>query len=138
MGSSLHLRSRSTETARLTEFASRFAARHGLPEPERARLLVILDELFTNVVDHGNKEPGAKGGVEISLAFEANRLTIEFVDDGLPFDPLTAPVPEIEGPAEGRPVGGVGLLIVRSLVDEFGYTREGGRNRLVLRRIVRQ
>ena len=132
----LQLRNCSAETTRLTDFASGFAHRHGLPEEERARLLVILDELFTNVLDHGYDDPGSEGRIEVRLTLEANRLTIEFVDDGRPFDPLTAAAPALELPTADRPVGGLGLHIVRSLVDAIDYRREASRNRLVLGRTL--
>ena len=55
-------------------------------------------------------------------------------DDGAPFDPLQAPEPDTSRPVEERPVGGLGILIVRRLMDEITYHRAGGRNRLTMRK----
>jgi len=69
---------------------------------------------------------------------QAGRLIIEFVDDGRPFDPLASAAPDLDLPADERPVGGVGIAIVRALVDEIGYRWDGSHNRLTLGRNVLQ
>jgi anti-sigma regulatory factor (Ser/Thr protein kinase) len=140
MRTGLSLRNDSADLVRLTEFATQFARRHKLADEECARLLIILDELFSNVVMHGYEDPvgkeNAEGHVEVALSLEADRLIIEFVDDGRPFDPLASLPPDLDVPAEERSIGGVGIAIVRALVDEAGYRRDGNRNRLTLGRTV--
>jgi len=136
MTSRLRLRNHGADVVRLTEFASTFCGQHGLPDEERARLLVILDELFTNVISYGYQEAAGEGHVEVSLSVEADRLVIEFVDDGSPFDPLTSNPPDLDLPLEERPIGGIGIAIVRALVDDICYRREGNRNRLTLCRRI--
>jgi len=72
---------------------------------------------------------------DISFTFSSTEdaLTIEMVDDGKPFDPLTdAPVPDVNAPMEERPIGGLGVFLVRKLMDELTYRREEGRNHLTL------
>ena len=139
------MRNDSADLVRLTEFANEFTRRHELADEDRARLQIILDELFTNVVKYGYEDAAAagegppEGHIEVALALEADRLIIEFVDDGRPFDPLTSPLPDLDLPVETRPVGGVGIAIVRALVDESEYRRDGNRNRLTLgRNVLRQ
>jgi len=147
MRARLSLRNDNTDLDRLTEFVSEFTCRHRLAEEETARLQVILDELFTNVVKYGYENPAGEanpegrpeGQIDVALSLEADRLVIEFVDDGRPFDPLTSPLPDLDLPAETRPVGGVGIAIVRALVDESEYRRVGDRNCLTLaRKVMRQ
>jgi len=135
MESRLRLRNRAADVDRLTEFASNFCGQHGLPDAEQSRLLVILDELFTNVLSHGYPE-NAEGEVEIALSLEADWLSLEFVDDAGPFDPLASPPPDLDLPVEQRPIGGIGITIVRALVDEISYCREADRNRLTMRRRI--
>ena len=147
MRARLSLRNDNADLVRLAEFASEFSERHKLADEDRARLQIILDELFTNVVKYGYENPADKGPpenrpegrIEVVLSLEADRLIIEFVDDGRPFDPLTSPLPDLDLPAETRPIGGVGIAIVRALVDEACYRRAGNRNHLTLgRNVLRQ
>jgi len=136
MQTRLSLRSNNADLVRLTEFATEFSRRRGLPDAERSRLLIILDELFTNVIKYGYEDAVPNGHLEVGLSLEAGRLIIEFVDDGRPFNPLTSAAPNLELPTEERQNGGVGIAIVRALVDEAGYSRDGNRNRLTLSRNV--
>jgi anti-sigma regulatory factor (Ser/Thr protein kinase) len=119
------------EFSHLIEFAEEFARNHRLPEAEQARLLIILEELFTNAVNHGY--PGGPAGrIEVGLAVKKGRLEIHFSDDGRPFDPLSHTPPDLDRVQADRPIGGLGLHLLRSLVDEARYRRARGRNHLAL------
>ena len=131
MRASIHLRSEASELIRLEAFAEAFARDRGLADEERARLLVILEELFTNVVAHGYEGEFEAESVAVALDRRRGRLTINFVDDGPPFDPLAHSAPDLD-PAEQRPIGGLGIAIVRALVDRARYCRQGQRNHLHL------
>jgi anti-sigma regulatory factor (Ser/Thr protein kinase) len=61
-------------------------------------------------------------------------LTVQ--DEGVPFNPLDAPAADDTAPIEERPIGGLGIHLVRKLMDEIAYAREGNRNRLVVRKRV--
>jgi serine/threonine-protein kinase RsbW len=128
MRASIALRSEATELIRLQALAEAFARDCGFADDERARLLVILEELFTNVVAHGY---GA-ASVDVALGWRRGWLTIDFVDDGPPFDPLAHARPDLDAPAEQRPIGGLGIAIVRALVDRGRYWRKGDCNHLRL------
>ena len=124
------------ELTRLQAFAVEFAHQCGLPDDERSRLLIILDELFTNVVTHGQGPHSAGGIIAVALGWKRGRLRISFVDDGLPFDPLAFGGPDLEEEGEERGIGGLGIHIVRSLVHQARYRREGDRNHLHLVRRI--
>jgi serine/threonine-protein kinase RsbW len=132
MRASITLRGEATELVRLEAFAEAFTRNCGLADNERARLLVILEELFTNVVQHGYGVQFAAGSVAVTLDWKHGLLTIDFVDDGPPFDPLAHFAPDLDAPPEQRPIGGLGIPIVRALVNEARYWREGHRNHLHL------
>jgi serine/threonine-protein kinase RsbW len=130
---SLGLRNDGAELGRLVGFAEEFARDHSLAEAERARLLVILEELFTNAVNYGYPEgAAATGRIEIELAVKNGRLEIHFSDDGRPFDPLSHTAPDLDRVPADRPVGGLGLHLLRSLVDDARYRRDRARNHLAL------
>ena len=132
MRASIDLRSEAAELIRLQAFAETFARDRGLADDERARLLVILEELFTNVVAHGCGGQFAAGSIVVALGWTCGCLTINFVDDGPPFDPLAHSEPDFEALPEQRPIGGLGIAIVRALADRASYRREGDRNHLYL------
>ena len=132
MRSSINLRGEASELIRLEAFAEAFARDRGLADEEGARLLVILEELFTNVVAHGYEGEFEAESVAVALDRRRGRLTINFVDDGPPFDPLAHSAPDLDAPAEQRPIGGLGIAIVRALVDRARYCRQGQRNHLHL------
>ena len=129
---SITLRAKHAEFARLQAFAVEFAHGCALPDDERSRLLIILDELFTNAVTHGHRPHSVAGTVAVALGWRAGRLRISFVDDGRAFDPLAFRGPDLAGATDERGIGGLGIHIVRSLVHQARYRRRGDRNHLHL------
>jgi serine/threonine-protein kinase RsbW len=136
MRSSITLCAEIAELTRLQAFADEFALQCGLPDDERSRLLIILEELFTNVVTHGRAPHSAGGTVALVLGWRRGRLRISFLDDGPPFDPLAFRGPDLDNATEERGIGGLGIRIVRSLVHQARYRREGDRNHLHLVRRI--
>ena len=95
------------------------------------RANLVLEELLVNIVKHG--QGTGIDDFDITLTSEPDRLTIEVVDEGQPFDPVKdAPAPVLTGSLEDRPVGGLGLHLVRSLFDELSYKRKRGKNHVAL------
>jgi len=121
---------------KVESFIAKFAARQGLGTDDTARLAIVLDELLSNVMKHGGQDRSRPGTAEIALGLDGTRLTIEFVDSGPPFDPFVQPTPDLALPLEERPVGGLGIHILRSLVEEARYQRLDGCNVIQLTRQV--
>ena len=136
MRASITLRGEAAELDRLAAFAEAFSHDCGLAGDERARLLIILEELFTNVVKHGYGVQSPAGSVAITLGRKHGLLTIDFVDDGPPFDPLAHSGPDLDAPAERRQIGGLGIAIMRAFVHRARYCWKGDRNHLRLERRI--
>ncbi len=100
-----------------------------------ARILIVLEELITNLLKYGYSADTSPRTIEIALSMEGDQLLIELVDDACPFDPLAAPAPELDQPTSARPIGGLGLHIVRALTEAMRYRRVSDRNvtQLILR-----
>jgi anti-sigma regulatory factor (Ser/Thr protein kinase) len=122
------------ETGRLDEVMTWFAGRctelSVLPELA-ARLAVVVEELASNVAVHGGQPPPT---VEIGLDGTTSSFELTVEDDGVAFDPTAVPLAEPSGDADQRQIGGLGVLLARSQMDEVSYTRQEGRNRLTLRK----
>lgn len=101
---------------------------------------VSLDEVLANVVRHGLAGRGEAARVELELQLEPGdppRCEVRVEDDGPEFDPLAAAPPDTTLGVDERPIGGLGIELVKRLMDEVHYERAGGRNRLrLVRRLV--
>jgi serine/threonine-protein kinase RsbW len=98
---------------------------------------VSLDEVLANVVRHGLEGRGELARVELELRLEPGdppRCEVRVEDDGPEFDPLGAAAPDTSLGVEERPIGGLGIELVKRLMDEVHYERRDGRNRLRLAR----
>src|SRR5271165_4972036 len=124
----LTLRADATAMPSVERFVAAFAAEHLLDRDDQARTLFLLEELITNWLKYGYPERSEPGLAEVALALEGSRLTIKFEDDGAAFDPLAEPPPDLSQPLETRPVGGLGLYLLRGLADEMSYKRSNDRN----------
>jgi anti-sigma regulatory factor (Ser/Thr protein kinase) len=117
------------------EALGEFAAALGLGSEALWPFRVALDEVLANIVGHAYAG-GPSGAIELEFHMQAGVLRLTVLDDGAPFDPLGAPPPDLSAPLARRAPGGLGIALVRALMDSVAYERRGGRNRLVLERKV--
>lgn len=88
---------------------------------------LAIEELVSNTIKYGYDDPGSHD-IHIDARIENNAMVLAISDDGHPFDPLEAPEPDTSLPAEERPIGGLGIFLVRNMTDSFQYERRDGRN----------
>jgi sigma-B regulation protein RsbU (phosphoserine phosphatase) len=136
MSSHLTVQAGSAAVQRVEAFVAAFAEQHRIDPGDRNRVTVLLEELVTNLYKHGLVEGSGGCTAEIALSLEQDRLSIEFSDNGKPFDPLAQPLPDLDLPAESRLPGKLGLHLLRAFVDEASYRRKGDRNVLQMVRGV--
>ncbi len=118
------------------------AALHALEEAHHLKadtlqtLRLILEELLVNIAKHGYG--GAESGrIRLELNVSANRVHIVVEDEAPPFNPFAdAPAPDLESELEEREPGGLGLFLVRSLVDRADYRWTGRGNRVELEKML--
>jgi anti-sigma regulatory factor (Ser/Thr protein kinase) len=91
----------------------------------------VLDELVSNVIKYG-KASECGDAIDVSLTLDGTRLTIGVSDDGIAFNPLEAKAPDLHLPIADRPVGGLGIHIVKTLAETISYSRDNGRNNISL------
>lgn len=119
------------EVPRVLAQVGRFCAQHGVAAEAAAEVELALDEILTNLVSYAFRD-GARHAIELEMACARNRLSLELRDDGVPFDPLKVPPPDLNAGLGEREIGGLGMHFVRGLVDEIAYRREAGWNILRL------
>jgi serine/threonine-protein kinase RsbW len=106
------------------------AASAGLDRKRAYRLELAVDEIATNIANHGYLEAGRTGDIVVSTRIDAHKLTVTLEDTAVPFDPRLLKRPEqIELPLAERPIGGLGIFLVMENVDEFRYEFKNGHNR---------
>ena len=96
-----------------------------------ARLHVALEEHLTNIISYGYNGERA-GIIRVRFAIASSVLRVEIEDSGRPFNPLEVPEVDTSMPLDQKPVGGLGVHLIRKSVDELNYERVGDRNVLTL------
>jgi anti-sigma regulatory factor (Ser/Thr protein kinase) len=94
---------------------------------------IAVDEIFSNIARYAYHPE--VGGATVRIAIDDN-ITIEFEDRGLAYDPLSADRPDTTLPAEEREIGGLGIFMVKNIMDSVEYRREGNKNILAIRKRI--
>jgi anti-sigma regulatory factor (Ser/Thr protein kinase) len=128
---SITLVNRLSEIEKVTQLVESFGDEHTLPRQLVFNFTLALDEVLTNVINYGYADEG-EHPIVVRLACDGREVSAEVQDEGRPFNPLEAKPPDIEASLEDRPIGGLGVYIVRTLMDALDYRRENGRNILIM------
>jgi len=109
----------------------RAASEYGLSNAVQTDLRIALDEVVTNILKYAYADDGVH---ELTIRCELRDGSLETTieDDGVAFDPLLVPAPDLRAPIETRKVGGLGVHFVKNLMSAVRYERTQGRNRLTL------
>lgn len=120
-----------SEVARVAAAFEAFASEQGVPTDVRRSVQVVLDDLLANVVLHGLA--GREGGeAAVEVALQGAVLFVTISDNGPPFDPFARAAPDTTLAIEERQIGGLGIHLVRQMMDEVSYERREGRNVTIL------
>ena len=127
----LILLNRQPEVARLQDELEKFAAKQAWPDRMLHDVQLALEEHLTNIVNYAYEDP-REHHIKVRFTFNRPELRIEVEDDGRPFNPLEHPAPDLAASLDERPVGGLGIHMIRKSLDGLEYRREQGRNVLVM------
>jgi anti-sigma regulatory factor (Ser/Thr protein kinase) len=120
------------EIPRLNEWVEEVLTAEGVAAPIVFKMTLALEEAVVNVINHAFDGVAAPHRIILSLEVMPDRVRAELVDNGREFDPAAAPAPDLTSPLDERPVGGLGLHLIRSMVDRVDYRRDGDENRLAI------
>ena len=97
-------------------------------------LTVALEEMFVNVAHYAY--PNGGGSVQLAIGYDpaAHTITFRLTDSGIPFNPLTHQDPDLTLPAEQRPIGGLGIYMMKKTMDRVSYLYQDGKNVLTMQK----
>ncbi|MBO4264761.1 MAG: SpoIIE family protein phosphatase [Clostridia bacterium] len=113
-------------------FAEEKLEKLGAPMKVITQIDIAIDEIYSNIIKHGYAK--APGPVLVSLRQTSDKkgITLRFVDEGVPYNPLTKEAPDITLSAEERKIGGLGIYMVKKTMDDMRYRYENDKNILTL------
>ena len=121
--------------AEVRQWLQQLGKQHQWQESTAYAVQISLDELLTNAVRYGHPGTDQPHAIMVEVHCESGAIHITMEDDGIPFDPFhEAAEPELDADLEHRKVGGLGVHIVKTMMDEYHYQRVENRNRIQLTR----
>jgi len=102
----------------------------GMPGMDAARTQLAVEEAVTNMITHGY--PEGPGDLTIICETEPGMIRIIVADSGMLFDPTSIPPADVTADLDHRSIGGLGVYLIKSVMDEVSYARVGEENRLTM------
>jgi anti-sigma regulatory factor (Ser/Thr protein kinase) len=119
------------EIDRVNDAFNKFAEQCGIPMSISLKINMVFDELLNNIISYGYGDD-EQHTIEVILECAGQRLSISISDDGVPFNPFTREDPDTTLALEDRDIGGLGILLVKNVMDETIYQRRHNINRVTL------
>ena len=132
---SLVLRNHLSELKRMSDAVSAWSQENNISCAVEFHLALALDEIISNVIRYGWTD-SSEHHFNVRLSLLNDELTVEIEDDATPFNPLGVPMPDLDQPLDARPVGGLGIHLVRQVMDGLEYRRLDGKNLLVMKKKI--
>lgn len=129
------LKNKLAEIERLTNAIMKFGRENALSHKIIFDINLALEEVVNNIILYAYKDK-KDHQIHIYLELGGTELMLKVEDDGIPFNPLEVPEPDINKPLEERQPGGLGLFFVRNLTDKLAYRRDRDKNILMMRKNI--
>ncbi len=130
------LKNRLADLDVLCEHVATFCESCGIAKKQKFEINLALDELFTNIINHGFDDE-AEHQIQVTCARNDEIVKITIRDDGVPFNPLQAPQPDLKCTFGDREIGGLGIHLIKAYIDQIEYQREDDANVLTLTKILK-
>jgi len=116
----------------ITNFVNDELDKYNCPEKEKIKVDIVIDELVTNVSKYAYGEETGMITVQIEMA--ENNICMAFIDSGIPYNPLERAEPDVTLSVDDRPIGGLGIYLVKKLMDDITYEYADGKNILKIKK----
>ncbi len=131
MKRTITLSNRIDELTRISSFLKTCADQWGIPAPVALSLNLVMEEAFTNVVQYAYSD-NHDHNIDLIIKKEDKELEITLIDDGKQYDPTEEKEPDINLSANDRPIGGLGVFLIKKTMDNVSYFRKDNKNHLVM------
>lgn len=136
MQKTLRIKNDTSELSVMNRFLEEAGEELELSTPFMMSLNLVLEEAVSNIIFYAYVGQDVKDAVDISLLLEGGMLTVIVKDHGVPFDPTAKEDPDITLSAEERPIGGLGIFLIKKIMDEVSYRREDGQNVFIMKKRI--
>jgi serine/threonine-protein kinase RsbW len=126
---SMSVQASTEHLAEVRDFVAKHASEFGFKKQDVADIRLAVDEAYTNIIKHSYKNDEQKL-VDIQLGYNGNEFWISLLDTGESFDPATYTEPDVRKKIKEKKRGGVGVYLIRKLMDEVKYLNVGSKNEI--------
>ncbi|MCR4646225.1 MAG: ATP-binding protein [Oscillospiraceae bacterium] len=116
------------------EFLDEIMEKHDVPMKARIQINVAVEEIFVNIAHYAFPHGTGTARIEADLPDDRHGITLRFIDQGQPYDPLQKEDPDITLSSDERPVGGLGIFMVKKSMDDVSYEYKDNSNILTIRK----
>ena len=104
------------------------------PMKVQTQIDIAVEEIFVNIASYAYSPEKGNAEIGVEVSYDPLEVTIRFADRGIPYDPLAKEDPDITLPAEERPIGGLGIYMVKKSMDNVEYEHKDGQNIFIIRK----
>ena len=122
------------ELDNVLSFADTILEELGCSVKSQMQIDIAIEEIFVNIAHYAYPEAEGEAVIYVEPGEGSSSVTITFEDEGIPYDPLKNEDPDITLSADDRPIGGLGIFMVKKSMDEVSYEYKDGKNRLTIKK----
>ena len=130
----LTVEAKTTNIEAVTDFVNEQLEALDCPMKAQMQIDIAIDELFGNIAHYAYNPDIGKATVRVEVIEDPLAVTITFIDNGVPYDPLAKADPDTTLSAEEREIGGLGIYMVKKSMDEITYEYKDGQNILAIKK----
>lgn len=135
MSTTIILDNEIAEIQQLKAMMNEYGATHNIEQAVIQDVNLVLEEAISNIMFYGYEDTAAHQ-ITVKLDVNDTTLEIEICDDAKAYNPLETPKPDLDIPFDDREIGGMGVYLMRTIMDDMAYTREAGQNVLFLKKSI--
>lgn len=131
----LKMQNKMKAIAEVEENFERFSKKYKIPDSARQKVSIVVDDLLNNIVTYAYNDE-EEHIIELQFLLTGTRMVITISDDGVPFNPFELGLPDVSSSLDDRSIGGLGIVLVRGVMDEYSYRRKNGKNIVTLVKLI--